>query len=331
MKFKSTKMIRRGKSITGKPVGPNASNLKRIKPSKTRKIIRRYHFLLARKKNILRILHIEDDNDHNTQQLLKNNSLFKEGWDLRGNDLNIKDEGVESLLLNSYNKASMEILFKCLGYISREINNEGGLANYQIASKMGQDQNRGGDSSKLLVEWMKELTNEKMSALEIGSLSNKNKISTSGIFKPVTRIDLNNSNDSEGIIRQDFMKRPLPKTVEEKFDLISCSLVLNFVPTPLGRGQMCQRFQEFLKNDGYVFIVLPLPCISNSRYMNKQHFDGIMDSLGYTNIRYHEAKKVCYFLYKLTHTPFKKTKNIFQKKQKLQDGSTMNNFSIILS
>lgn len=47
-------------------------------------------------------------------------------------------------------------------------------------------------------------------------------------------IDLNSRHAS--IVEQDFLQRPLPKNDAERFDVISCSLVMNFVPDARDRG-----------------------------------------------------------------------------------------------
>lgn len=328
-------MIRRGKSITGKLVGPNKTQHKTIKPSKTRKIIRRYHFLNQTKLKLLKLLKLDDTNNLLYASLRNGNNEFCGGCDLRHKGMNATIEA-QLIKINQY-KDDRILLYKLLGYVYYELTDSQGLANYQMASKMGQDSKRGGDSSKILIEWMKEIISKEdkkaMRALEIGSLSSRNKISTSGIFNPVVRIDLNNSNDEEGIIRQDFMKRPIPKDESDKFDLISCSLVLNFVPTPIGRGEMCERFEQFLKKEGkgYVFIVLPLPCLANSRYMTSGRFHSMMKSIGYNNLQYKEAKKVCYMLYE-RETDDSITKRLpFTKKKQCRDGPGMNNFNIMLS
>lgn len=329
-------MIRRGKSITGKPVGPNKTQQKTIKPSKTRKIIRRYHFLNQTKLKLLKLLRLDDANNLLYESLRSGNSHFREGCDLRHQELNSIIE--TQLIKINQHKEDKSLLYKLLGYVYYELMDSQGLANYQMASKMGQDSKRGGDSSKILIEWMKEIIpredKKMMRALEIGSLSSKNKISTSGIFNPVVRIDLNNSNDEEGIIRQDFMKRPIPKEDSDKFDLISCSLVLNFVPTPIGRGEMCERFEQFLKRDrkGYVFIVLPLPCLANSRYMTSERFHSMMKCIGYEKLQYKEAKKVCYMLYQRANdNTTTQKRSPFTRKKQCRDGPGMNNFNIMLN
>ncbi|CCF59179.1 hypothetical protein KAFR_0G01450 [Kazachstania africana CBS 2517] len=318
-------MIRKSRSITGKLVGPNTANLKRIKPELARKIIRRYHFMNQRKQKICSLLGSKD------VEMYRKHLSFEEGWNAR---LNGVDSVVESVLRNIGTSNERDALIKLLGYIMKEVEDEMGLANYQFASRMGQDANRGGDSSKILVQWIRELIDEgklernRMKALEIGSLSKMNKISTSGIFEPVVRIDLNNSNDNEGIIRQDFMKRPIPTGENGKFDLISCSLVLNFVAQAIDRGRMLRRFKDFLKGSKLIFIVLPLPCMDNSRYMDTNHFKELMEALGYDKIRYYKAKKLCYFLFKGNGERERQGKK-FTKKLKLHDGPNMNNFTVL--
>ena len=323
-------MLRRGTSITGKTVGPHRSAGKTIKPSKTRKIIRRYHFLTQTQQKLLALLKL---GPQALPTLASGDRAFQKGMSTTQGDETVEKELIQAQKAGQ-DAARARLL---LGYVYRELQDEKGLANYQLASKQGQDARRGGDSSKVLIEWMRELEESgPLSALEIGSLSKHNKISTSGIFNPVVRIDLNNSNDAEGITKQDFMQRPLPRSDADRFDLVSCSLVLNFVPTPGQRGAMCERFSQFLKRDssspGYVFIVLPLPCLDNSRYMTKEHFDSIMEALGYTPKRYHAAKKVCYALYTWNGDNAVPTsaRKAFTKRSQLRDGPGMNNFSIQL-
>lgn len=323
---------RKRKSITGRQVSGTVPIS--IKPSKSRKIIRRFHVLISKRRIICNKLDISlVDNDENANKITIANSLspqLKLEYDI-GSSRN----DMEPLLLKVHSLQSHKELAQCLGYIMNQIHSRGGLKDYQLASRVGQTNNRGGDSSKMLVQWLREIGHTpdhdpSLRALEIGSLSTENRISTCGIFHPVIRIDLESS--QPGIQKQDFMQRPLPDDQNSKFDLISCSLVLNFVPTPLQRGQMCSRFQHFLKPNGYLFVVLPLPCINHSRYMNKDYFMQLMEYLGYSMIKYYEAKKLSYILLRYTpriqntgHTP-----DTFTKKHKFYDKPGFNNFSIIL-
>lgn len=334
-------LSRRRKTITGKSA---LKHTPKIKPVKARRIIRRFHLLINKRRVICDILKckiVENDEETNllnVKEYLKRKPYLKSDYDIGFQSVR-PNQDLEDKLIKIQTVDNYNTLCRVLGYIFGEIHDQGGLQHYQLASTVGQDVNRGGDSSKLLIEWCRELGIHKsnnLNALEIGSLSASNRISTSGIFNPVTRIDLN-SNDKLNIQQQDFMQRPIPQEDNERFDLISCSLVLNFVPTPTQRGEMLLRFQDFFKaskKTTYLFLVLPLPCVANSRYMDKDTFRSILETLGYKQIRYREAKKLAYWLFefntsdkgKLDHREL----SSYYKKTKLSDKPNMNNFSIVL-
>ena len=225
--------------------------------------------------------------------------------------------------------------------LAREIESLGGLDQYQQASLQGQSLDRGGDTSKILLDWlpladMKALKGQ-LRMLEIGSLSTKNACSNSGFFDMVN-IDLNSQ--EPGIEQQDFMERPLPVSDSERFDIISLSLVLNFVPDHGTRGQMLLRTLSFLRTTSDVsvaqlestypslFLVLPRSCTDNSRYFTEARLSDIMGSLGYTRLQSKLTQKLTYSLWKwdgLTRKPasgFSKTE--------LNPGKNRNNFVITL-
>lgn len=228
--------------------------------------------------------------------------------------------------------------------LSREIQLQGGIESYQRASLIGQTNERGGDSSKLLMEWLdpmvpalKDLSARGESArmLEVGALSITNACSKSRLFD-MERIDLNSQAD--GITQQDFMERPLPCDRQEQFDIISLSLVLNYVPDPAGRGQMLLRTLKFLRAPldletprdflPSVFLVLPAPCVTNSRYMDENRLEAIMESMGFVNVRKKLSNKLVYYLWRLEHSTAKGM--VTFKKEELRSGKSRNNFAIVL-
>lgn len=152
------------------------------------------------------------------------------------------------------------------------------------------------------------------------------------------RIDLNSQSD--GIIQQDFMKRPLPKNDSERFDIISLSLVLNFVPDATGRGEMLLRTLDFLKQPDKgcssglrelfpsLFMVLPAPCVTNSRYMNESHMETIMNTLGYVKAKSKITQRLVYYLW-LRKSPIQSPSATF-KKVELRSGHSRNNFAVVL-
>jgi 25S rRNA (adenine2142-N1)-methyltransferase len=232
--------------------------------------------------------------------------------------------------------------------IARAIEKNGGIKTYQAASKQGQAKDRGGDSSKLLVEWLQQSNlldpkardrrstgNAKFRCLEIGALSTKNEISKYSSAIDMTRIDLNSQ--GPGIEKQDFMARPLPTCDDERFDIISLSLVLNYVPDAVGRGEMLKRITQFFRKstarteapDSVVpglFFVLPLPCVDNSRYLDKELLLQILGDLGFTMRFSKNTSKLCYYLFTFANEP----KATRVEKKKTRDGPGMNNFCIVV-
>jgi 25S rRNA (adenine2142-N1)-methyltransferase len=234
--------------------------------------------------------------------------------------------------------------------LQKQIEKLGGLKSYQQASIQGQSNDRGGDSSVVLMKWLEPTADAlskaepKLRLLEVGALSISNVCSKSGHFD-VQRIDLNSQGD--GILQQDFMERPLPKSAAEQFDIISLSLVLNYVPDAPGRGEMLKRTCQFLDTrhridrDAAVqavfpalFLVLPAPCITNSRYMDEGRLGEIMGSLGYVLLQRKQTAKLVYYLWQLKSSPSDartKTKTRKFPKKEVNPGAGRNNFSVIVS
>ncbi|KAF8248788.1 hypothetical protein K440DRAFT_623822 [Wilcoxina mikolae CBS 423.85] len=220
--------------------------------------------------------------------------------------------------------------------LRHEIEASGGLEKYQNASIHGQSSQRGGDSSKLLIQWLNEdkavaRGKGSLKLLEVGSLSPDNAVSKSPLFT-VTRIDLHSQHPC--IETQDFMGRPLPTSEDQKFDLISLSLVLNYVPDPVDRGEMLRRTTQYLRTLNTedplfpsLFLVLPAPCVTNSRYLNEKRLGEMMESLGYTLVKRKLSPKLIYGLWRLNNlgAAQKKTK---WKKEEVNPGKTRNNFAV---
>lgn len=172
--------------------------------------------------------------------------------------------------------------------------------------------------------------------LEVGALSTRNACSTSKIFN-VEHIDLNSQ--EPGIQQQDFMEMPLPENGKGPFDIISLSLVLNFVPDALGRGAMLQRTLSFLRADTdttitteplfpCLFVVLPRSCVDNSRYFTDAKFDELMAALCYTRVRSKKTQKLAYSLWRRVAGVVKE--GLAFPKQEVNPGKTRNNFVMTL-
>ena len=228
--------------------------------------------------------------------------------------------------------------------LKKQIKDIGGLETYQRASIQGQSSERGGDSSKILVQWLKEIkpnlvaAKPKIRMLEIGALSTENACSKSGLFD-MQRIDLNSQ--AKGIVKQDFMERPIPKYDKEQFDIVSLSLVLNYSSQPEQAGQMLQRTCAFLdqraprtmseslqRNFPALFLVLPAACITNSRYLNEERLTLMMASLGYVLLKVKQTDKLIYYLWQLRDQPVVDEQHI--PKKEFNPGPGRNNFSIVM-
>ncbi|CUM62672.1 uncharacterized protein PRCAT00000226001 [Priceomyces carsonii] len=338
-KKKSFGILHGRSTITGTKHRPSS-----LKPQKTRELIRRYHVLqklkfsmIAKLKQELKLKEIDSEDSFEVALKASSSELFKTYKRSYDEFKALKVARSEGPLADA-KTLDIDLLLSCLGKINAELAFRGGIDAYQAASTHGQDKKRGGDSSKRLITWLRESKyqkiyelNEPLSALEIGSLDPRNNISTCGIFQKVVRIDLRSNNSL--ILEQDFMERPLPISNEEKFNMISCSLVINFVPSPTGRGLMLRRITEFLKEPtstglSSLFLVLPLPCIANSRYFDKNTLDSIMQALGFTQTFYYEAKKLSYWLYDWGGSS--KMKQIKIQKKIVHPGVSRNNFCIVM-
>ncbi|KAL8752218.1 MAG: hypothetical protein Q9199_005896 [Rusavskia elegans] len=236
--------------------------------------------------------------------------------------------------------------------VQAQLQASGGLQKYQEASIRGQSSERGGDSSKVLMEWLSELILEhkrhdttelgRLRMLEVGALKVDNACSRSGIFD-VTRIDLHSQHPN--IQTQDFMQMPVPSPKmldEDGFDVVSLSLVVNFVGDAFLRGEMLKRVSSFLRSSREtskdearssfpaLFLVLPAPCVTNSRYLDEDRLEGIMISLGYVKTRRKLGKKLVYYLWRYEGIGTKEVQIVSFKKQEIRPGASRNNFSIVL-
>ncbi|KAF8975431.1 hypothetical protein BGZ46_009131 [Entomortierella lignicola] len=193
--------------------------------------------------------------------------------------------------------------------IRQEMDDLGGLDMYQKASTLGQSKQRGGDSSKWLIPILESChpqLNKKMGPalrlLDIGALSPYNYQKYSSWIH-TTPIDLNPQDPL--ITKMDFLEMPVPTRIDDLYDAVCLSLVVNFVGDPTQRGEILRHSTRFLvPGTGVLYLVLPLPCIQNSRYMDHELLTEMMESIGYsTLVSHHFAKKLAYYAFKLDISP----------------------------
>jgi 25S rRNA (adenine2142-N1)-methyltransferase len=75
-----------------------------------------------------------------------------------------------------------------------------------------------------------------------------------------------------------------------------------------------------------LFLVLPIACTENSRYLDEPLLLRIMASLGFALQKSKITPKLCYYLFHWTG----KADYVEVNKRKLRDGPAMNNFCIVL-
>ncbi|KIW70967.1 hypothetical protein PV04_03194 [Phialophora macrospora] len=212
--------------------------------------------------------------------------------------------------------------------------------------------------------------------LEVGALSTENALNIPEITA-VRRIDLRSS--GPGIEEVDFMDLPVPRdssssssssSTEDKcreggrggyYDVLSLSLVLNYVPDATARGEMLKRTTLFLRRSLVpplisssashdeqqtsrtddvpvlpgLFLVLPAPCLHNSRYLTGEHLAALLNSLGYCLVRAKTTRKLYYSLWRYDGPGAREEwvrkggQTVF-KKREINPGGGRNNFCIVL-
>ncbi|PIA18699.1 hypothetical protein COEREDRAFT_33665, partial [Coemansia reversa NRRL 1564] len=228
-------------------------------------------------------------------------------------------------LTNSQKISEVELRIE---QVAQEMAQMGGLDWYQKASLLGQSKQRGGDTSRWLVPKLRELKlhqrPQKLRLLDVGALSCLNYARERAWIDAVP-IDLNSQ--EPGIIEQDFLDITL-------FDVVCLSLVVNFIGDPTRRGDMLRQASQLLVSGGYLFLVLPRACVTNSRYLDDERLQTIMQHLGFEQLFIHHTSKLAHYLYRLStsvrsNDEESKHEYLFKKKL-LHSSAGRNNFAIVL-
>ncbi|PWN22561.1 hypothetical protein BCV69DRAFT_236707, partial [Microstroma glucosiphilum] len=231
--------------------------------------------------------------------------------------------------------------------IEAEIDSFGGLEAYQDASLIGADKTKGGESGKWCAAALREIVKEnkhedKIRLLDVGALGGT-AYTAFEKWIDVTSIDLNPR--GENVQQYDFFDFPVPKDEEDKFDVVCLSLVLNFVGDLNERGELLLHAHSYLSSaGGYLYLVLPLPCVANSRYLDHTRLEEILDSTGWEVVKNGDSRKLTRWLLKSKPAAAagdKKGKNLkaksqdhpywdgqVWKKEEIRVSATANNFCI---
>lgn len=92
------------------------------------------------------------------------------------------------------------------------------------------------------------------------------------------------------------------------------------------------RAHEYLKrkSPGYLYVVLPLPCLTNSRYLNEDRFRSILKSTNWEVIAQHDSPKLTYWFLRETKKDGSERKGdgTVWKREECVGGVKRNNFCI---
>ncbi|BGP24274.1 nucleolus protein [Rhodotorula toruloides] len=232
----------------------------------------------------------------------------------------------------------------------------GGLKTYQDASVHGGDKSRGGESSKWLVKQIRDLKigldvnkekevkkveptiledgtkvwpkieRRKLRLLDVGAIAGTAYAGYPWIS--TTSIDLNPH--ASHVLKYNFFDFPIPHNDEEKYDIVALSLVINFEGSLVNRGHMLVHAHNYLLPNGYLYIVLPLPCLTNSRYLSHDRFSSILNSTGWDVVRKHDSAKLTYWLVTRKEGEGAKGDGKVWKREEVRSGVGRNNFVIVI-
>ncbi|GAA5942028.1 25S rRNA (adenine2142-N1)-methyltransferase [Sporobolomyces koalae] len=237
----------------------------------------------------------------------------------------------------------------------------GGLKMYQAASLHGADKQRGGETSKWLIKqlkqfkvaldpkgkekekveptiledgtkvWPKPKERRKLKLLDVGAIAGTAYASESWI--DTTSIDLNPQ--ASHVLKSNFFDLARPSSELEAYDVVSLSLVMNFEGSLVNRGHFLLRAHDHLKREspGYLYIVLPLPCLTNSRYLTHKHFREILKSTNWEVVATHDSSKLTHwFLREIDQSSTKARYGDGQvwKREEVRRGVERNNFCIVV-
>lgn len=91
---------------------------------------------------------------------------------------------------------------------------------------------------------------------------------------------------------------------------------------------MLTHAHSYLKPSGLLYLVLPLPCLTNSRYMSHVRFTSILTTLGWTSVKQFDSPKLTYWLLR-SNGPSNGDGKVW-KREEVRAGVRRNNFCVIV-
>lgn len=226
----------------------------------------------------------------------------------------------------------------------------GGLAQYQAWSLTGSAKSGQTPTSKWCMEALNAVYTHdrnlpKFRVLDVGAITGT--AYSKYRWVDATYIDLHPQGDN--VQKYSFFDYPVPTKKEEQFNMVALSLVINFVGDVRKRGEMLRHVHKYLPDNddnvpAFCFLVLPLSCLTNSRYMNQSHLRAILDSLGFIVLKQSDSAKLSRWL--LQRKPLAERREAAEKsqapgasddwdgtvfkKRELNPGTDRNNFAIVV-
>lgn len=135
----------------------------------------------------------------------------------------------------------------------------------------------------------------------------------------------------------DFLKLPYSSPdLEERYDVIVCSMVLNCVTTPQDRGRMMAKLYHHLRPNGLLFLTIPLFCLVKSAFLTPEIFLEMLgrDGVGFDVIETKQSPRISFFVCsrpekekeRRESIPMKLKKHVVRRKGK----KFPNQFSVVL-
>ncbi|XP_072019126.1 uncharacterized protein [Amphiura filiformis] len=180
--------------------------------------------------------------------------------------------------------------------IQAQIDELGGLEAYQTSSQLGKSHHGNVSTAKWILSKLKEFNiraekGHKLKLLDVGALELNYTKQCKWI--ECTAIDLNPH--SAGIVKADFLQ--FQNDTPQMYDIIVMSLVLNFAGSPAIRGDMLKKCSRICKPKGHLFVILPLACLENSRYLTHDTFHDMLDKLGFQMVSSHNSRKLSFKMF----------------------------------
>lgn len=140
----------------------------------------------------------------------------------------------------------------------------------------------------MIQQYAKSVQISTVHILDVGSLANYYQH-----LQHITVRAIDISPHHHTVEKMDFFDLPYRRA---QYHCIVLSLVLNYVPDKSARGDMLLRCRHMLPVAGYLYIVLPVQCIDNSRYINHTVFEHILSRCALQIVHTRRSKKLILYV-----------------------------------